>query len=96
MLGEQGSEGKVWDLPNREIGKPGENRAQVVATGSFNLRQVSFASSWSPDSFSHSLVLLPFCRGAGRARLVVLWDPGSWCKHVPFHSVRGGSTLPYS
>jgi hypothetical protein len=35
MLGDPRSGSKVWEALDREIGKPGENRGQVVAHGQF-------------------------------------------------------------
>jgi hypothetical protein len=33
VLGDPRSGGKVWEALDREIGKPGENRGQLVAHG---------------------------------------------------------------
>jgi hypothetical protein len=35
MLGDARSGSTVWEALNREIGKPGENRGQIVAHGEF-------------------------------------------------------------
>jgi hypothetical protein len=35
MLGDPRSGSNVWEALDREIGKPGENRGQVVAHGEF-------------------------------------------------------------
>jgi hypothetical protein len=35
MSGDPHSGRKVWKVPDREIGKPGENRGKIVAHGDF-------------------------------------------------------------
>ena len=35
MLGDPGSESKVWEALNREIGKPGEDHGEIVAHWEF-------------------------------------------------------------
>jgi hypothetical protein len=35
MLGDPRSGSKVWEVPDREIGKPGENLDQIVAHWEF-------------------------------------------------------------
>jgi hypothetical protein len=41
MLGDPRSGSKVYEPLDRQIGKPGENRGQIVAYWCFNLRELS-------------------------------------------------------
>jgi hypothetical protein len=41
MLCDPGSGSEFWKALDRKIGESGKDRSQIVATGSFNLRQLS-------------------------------------------------------
>jgi hypothetical protein len=96
MLGDPRSGSKVWEALDREIGKPGENRDQIVANWEFQLRQLSTTDRIAATS--GPACGLPMCiqffrpRATGRiefsARLLLSSSSGYSRNRVSFlHSV---------